>query len=188
MFEIAIVVLLVIIAYNTKNGFERISKRIEKIESDIDSRQSLRFIKPLDINDIATVEAILDVQQKSYRVESDLIGFEIPRLNDDIESIQDSGEQFYGYYAGSDLVGIISFMKEESFIDIHRLAISPLYFKQGIATELYNHISTVFNGIKQVVATGKKNEPAIHFYIKNGFEVKEEIEIEDGLYIVKLEK
>ncbi len=188
MFEVIIVVLLVIIVYNTKNEFKKMNNKIHQIETSIEKSNHVEQIKPLDLNDVTIVNSIIDLQVQSYGIESKLIGFKIPRLEDDIESIQDSGEQFYGYYDDGQLVGIISYQIEEDIVDIHRLAVYPNYFGKGIATALYTHINSIFKENKQIVATGKKNEPALAFYKKNGFEVIEEIQIEEGLMIVKLEK
>jgi ribosomal protein S18 acetylase RimI-like enzyme len=148
------------------------------------------MIKKLDLKDIETAEKILDLQIASYRIEAELIGFyEIPPLKDTIESLRACEEIFYGYYSNDALAGIISFKVIDSCLDIHRVAVHPLFFRRGVANKLINFVENLDYEInKIVVSTGKENLPAVKLYIRNGYKKKEDIEISKGIYIMCFEK
>lgn len=76
--------------------------------------------------------SILQVQIPAYKVEADYLNSTaIPRLYDTVNDIQNCVETFYGYFSENKLVGFISFVQEEKLIDIHRLVVSPDFFKRN---------------------------------------------------------
>lgn len=148
------------------------------------------MIKKLNVKDIETARRIIELQRASYKIEAQLIGFyDIPPLKETIDSLQACDEIFYGYYINDFLAGIISFKIVEDVLDVHRLAVHPDFFRKGIASKLINFIEGLNSGInKIIVSTGKKNLPAIKLYIKNGYRRKNDIEVENGIYITEFEK
>ncbi|MEG0774303.1 GNAT family N-acetyltransferase [Clostridium sp.] len=148
------------------------------------------MIKKLNLKDSDTVKSVLTVQMASYKVEADIIGFyEIPPLNDTINSLKECDEIFYGYYIKDILAGIISYKVIGNILDIHRVAVHPDFFRLGIAGNLINFIERLEPNInKIVVCTGKKNQPAIKLYFKNGYEVIGDMEINPGIYLTEFEK
>jgi len=148
------------------------------------------MIEKLNLKDIETTKSILELQIASYKIEADMIGFyEIPPLKDTIVSLKECEEIFYGYYRNNVLIGIISFKIIESVLDIHRVAIHPLYFRMGIAGKLINFIEGLESHIKKViVCTGKDNLPAVNLYLKNGYKKKNDFEISKGIFMTKFEK
>ncbi len=148
------------------------------------------MIKKLDLKNPEIARCILELQIASYSIEADIIGFnDIPPLKDTAESINTCDEIFYGYYINDVLAGIISYKIIEKVIDIHRVAIHPLFFRMGIANNLINFIEGLENNInKVVVSTGKENLPAVNLYLKNGYKKEKDIEISKGMYITEFEK
>ncbi|SCG84373.1 UPF0157 protein [Proteiniborus sp. DW1] len=148
------------------------------------------MIRRLDLNDIVTAEAVLDLQKASYKVEAEILNFyEIPPLKDTIKSLQECDEIFYGYYINDVLAGIISYKVIEDILDIHRVAVHPRFFRMGIAGRLISFVEKIHRNInKLVVCTGAKNLPAVNLYLKNGYKKVKDIEISEGIYISEFEK
>lgn len=148
------------------------------------------MIKKLNLKDIKTAKHVLRLQRVSYKIEAQLIDFyEIPPLNETIDSLQVCDEIFYGYYINDVLTGIISFKIINNVLDIHRVAIHPTFFRMGIANKLINFIEGLKSNINKIVlCTGKDNLPAIDLYLKNSYKKTNDIEIKNGIYMTKFEK
>ncbi|QFG00191.1 GNAT family N-acetyltransferase [Psychrobacillus glaciei] len=129
------------------------------------------MIEKVDISNLIVAKKVLNIQMRSYSVEAKIIDFyEIPPLKDTIDTLQQSGETFFGYYINRELCGVISIKIEKGIIDIHRLMVHPEHFKKGIASKLLDFIEkNKGDCVTIIVATGTKNEPAVTFYLKNGF-------------------
>ncbi|MEH7225287.1 GNAT family N-acetyltransferase [Bacillus sp. JJ1566] len=135
---------------------------------------------------------VLNIQTASYKFEAELIGTsDIPPLKDTVDSLQQSGEIFYGYCIGEEVCGVIAFKVEGNEIDIYRLFVHPNHFRKGIAQMLLHYIESKYGANTIKVATGTKNIPAIHFYQKNGFEKVKEVLVDQQLsitYFIKKKK
>ncbi|WP_328589048.1 GNAT family N-acetyltransferase [Sutcliffiella halmapala] len=131
------------------------------------------LIKQLDITNSAIAKKILKLQTASYLVEAQIIDFyEIPPLKDTVQSLQECGETFLGYYLNGEICGAISYKVEKEIVDIHRLMVHPEHFKKGIAETLLKTMENNQNSIDTIiVSTGSKNVPAKKFYQKHGFQV-----------------
>ena len=91
------------------------------------------MIKKFDITDIESTKEVLNIQMLSYKIEAEIIHYyDIPPLKDTIQSLQQCGEVFFGYYLNKELCGVISIKTEDRIIDIHRLMVHPKYFRKGI--------------------------------------------------------
>lgn len=146
-------------------------------------------IQAITITNSSVASDILALQTASYRVEADIIGYyDIPPLHDTLDSLQTCGETFYGYYIKGELCGAISIKKEKSEVDIHRLVVSPNHLKKGIAQALFNYIEALPDVKTVIVSTASKNNPAITFYIKNGFRKLAETKITDQLFLTSFKK
>lgn len=156
--------------------------KIERIELDL--------IRKIDITDVNLAKEVLNIQIPAYQVEAELIGFDkLPPLKDTIETLQQSGEKFYGYYIKEELSGVLSLKIENGVMDIHRLFVHPKHFRKGISQTLIDFVQSSEAGYNMItVATGTKNVPAVHFYHKNGFNKLKEIIVEEGLSISLFEK
>lgn len=148
------------------------------------------MIKQLDVKDIKTAEKIVELQRRSYALEAELIGFyDIPPLKDTVEALNKCDENFYGYYEGDILAGLISYKRENGLLDIYRVAVHPGHFRKGIAAKLVGHIAGLNKGVnKIVVSTGLKNQPAVNLYLKLGFRKVREFEVAEGVYIACFER
>ena len=131
----------------------------------------INLIKKIDITNPIVAEKVLNIQIRSYSVEAKIISFyEIPPLKDTIETLKKTEETFFGYYLNGELCGVISIKIEKGIIDIHRLMVHPEHFNKGIASSLLSFIEENIEDCETIiVATGTKNEPAVTFYLKNGF-------------------
>ncbi|MGG3891493.1 GNAT family N-acetyltransferase [Metabacillus fastidiosus] len=144
------------------------------------------MIRKIDLHN--EIYPLLELQKKSYAVEAQLINFpNLPPLKDNVLTLQNSGETFIGYFLNDELAGVLSYESNQNILDICRLFVDPVHFRKGIAGALLNYIVKTAPFEKAVVATGSANIPAIHLYKKLGFIIKEQMFIENGLSIVKLE-
>lgn len=141
------------------------------------------MIVNIDITNMKVAEAILKLQLESYRIEAELIDFyEIPPLLDTIDTLRNCGETFLGYVSDGEIVGAISFKKNDTLLDIHRLMVDPNHFKKGIARKLLNYVECFDHQITEMtVSTGTKNIPAINLYNHFGFQKVNELIVADHL-------
>lgn len=147
------------------------------------------MIKIIDISVKDNAMDVLNIQIPSYMVEAEIIGTnEIPPLKDTVETLQECGEVFFGYYVDEDLCGAISLKIENNVLDIHRLIVHPTHFRKRIAQKLLNFVTNNYEVKKIKVATGSKNTPAVSFYIKNGFENIKEVKVNENLSLTFFEK
>ncbi|WP_282939835.1 GNAT family N-acetyltransferase [Paenibacillus sp. RC67] len=138
------------------------------------------MIQPIDIEDNQQVLELLMLQQLSYRVEAERIGFdEIPPLFDSPKTIRESGEQFFGYYdEQQQLAGAVAVKQSSKELIICRLMVHPSFFRRGIATQLLHYTEQfAMPGMMIKVSTGTKNDPAVLLYTKHGYEAGQVLEI-----------
>jgi ribosomal protein S18 acetylase RimI-like enzyme len=149
------------------------------------------MIRAIDLSDPAEAQQLLELQQVSYRVEAELIGFDgIPGLHDTAASIQNCGETFLGWFEADRLAGAVSYKAESGIVDIHRLVVDPAHFRKGIGESLIRHVLRIFeeSADKFLVATGTANEPAKRLYRKLGFAAIRDFEAEPGIWITEFER
>lgn len=146
-------------------------------------------IVKVNITGRKAAEEVLNLQITAYKIEAEIIGYpDIPPLRETIDKLQESRETFFGFYENDELCGVISFKREEDVIDIHRLFVHPGHFRKGIAQRLLNFIQKQDGITALKVSTGSKNEPAITFYSRNGFEKVKKVVINKELSITFFEK
>jgi ribosomal protein S18 acetylase RimI-like enzyme len=147
------------------------------------------LIKIIDIRYTRNAEDILNIQRPSYEVEAEIIGtYEIPPLKDTVHTLQQCEETFFGYYEKDELCGAIAIKVDDDVLDIHRLIVHPNHFRKGIAQLLLNFIESKFEVEIVIVATASKNNPAISFYTKNGFQNIKEVTVNEHLSLSFFEK
>lgn len=147
------------------------------------------MIRQIDISEEEVAKIVLPMQMEAYKVEADIIDYaDLPPLKDTIESLQACGEAFFGYFEEQALCGVISLKFEHGILDIHRLMVHPMHFRKGISQQLMNYVLQTFNVRCVKVSTGSRNIPAICFYVKNGFYIVDEIDINDELSLTLFEK
>ncbi|MCS7461383.1 GNAT family N-acetyltransferase [Paenibacillus doosanensis] len=137
------------------------------------------MIRSIDLSNDQLVLELLMLQQLSYRVEAERIGFdEIPPLWDSPKTIRESGEQFFGYFIEEQLAGAVSVKQSAKELIICRMMVHPSFFRRGIAGELLRFAEgCAVPGLPIKVSTGTKNDPAIRLYRKYGYESCQIIEI-----------
>lgn len=147
------------------------------------------IIEELRLDNPEHLQQILSLQQKAYRVEAELIGCsDLPPLKDTKLSLQTCGETFYGVIDQDKLVGFISYKYKDSIVGIHRLAVNPDYFRQGIASRLLQFVLAFPEVYGWVVQTGKANTPAVRCYLKHGFCLQSEETTHEGIEIARFIK
>ncbi|MBU9673142.1 GNAT family N-acetyltransferase [Planococcus sp. CP5-4] len=139
------------------------------------------MITIIDPTDEKVARDIQSIQRPAYRIEAELMGFhDIPHISETIDEIQQSEETFLGYQDGY-LKGFISYKKEDDIIDIYRLVVDPLQFRQGIARSLVDHLLKQKNAAEFIVSTGTANVPARKLYESFGFREEETFEVAPGV-------
>jgi ribosomal protein S18 acetylase RimI-like enzyme len=128
-------------------------------------------IRPLDLRDVPTLEALVALQRASYRVEADILGARtLPALTEPPRRLRASGESFLGALEGGRLVGAVSWKRAGGVVDIHRLVVHPDCFRRGIAGALLDALAErEADAERAIVATGAANAPARRLYERHGF-------------------
>jgi ribosomal protein S18 acetylase RimI-like enzyme len=147
-------------------------------------------LRPLDLGDPQTLADIVRVQRASYRVEADLIGFEgLPPLRETPQELAGTGESFLGAFEDGRLLGAVSYKRDATLVDIHRLVVDPAAFRRGIATRLLDALDeTAADAASITVATGEKNAPAVALYERRGFHAVGTTTVAPGIRIVRFER
>lgn len=142
-------------------------------------------------------QQIYQVFQSSYKIEADLIGVEnFPPLSRTAEHIQASTTEFYGFIVEGELAGVIEISLNEgsaeniakTTLEIDSLTVSPLYFKQGIASRLIEFVLQNKAFEYAIVETAAVNQPAIKLYEKHGFKVFKQFTPAHGIEKVALQR
>ena len=147
------------------------------------------MIQELNHRDESMAKAIQKIQRPAYLVEAEMMGFQgIPQLNESILEIRNSGEIFQGYLENAQLLGFVSYTKENNTIDIHRLVVDPGHFRKGIGRKLLAFLTGNFKGLDFIVSTGKANYPAKKLYESFDFIETEDFEVAPGIFCTAFEK
>ncbi|WP_240422092.1 GNAT family N-acetyltransferase [Paenibacillus periandrae] len=141
------------------------------------------MIREIDLTDNKQALELLMLQQLSYRIEAQLIGFkEIPPLWDSPQSLQDCGETFLGYYEEKRLTGAISMKQAAKELAICRMMVHPQHFRRGIASSLLEFVEQfAVPGLPIKVSTGTNNKPAFSLYQKHGYVPTQVLEVSPGI-------
>lgn len=146
------------------------------------------MIKKIDLTNLSQAQEVFKLQQIAYSVEASYLGTrEIPPLQEDLETLRASQECFIGYYIEESLVGVISYQSQKQVLDIHRLFVDPAFFGQGIAEKLLKELEKEKHQ-QVIVTTGTKNQPAINFYLKQGFKQMKVFEVAKNLSLTMFQK
>jgi ribosomal protein S18 acetylase RimI-like enzyme len=147
-------------------------------------------VEPLDLADDATLAAVVALQRAGYAVEAELIGApSLPPLTETPEQLRASGETFLGATDGGTLLGAVSYKRDGTTVDIHRLVVDPGAFRRGIATALLDALERrEADATHWTVGTGAANLPARSLYERRGFAVAEERIVPGGVTWVRLDR
>lgn len=111
-----------------------------------------------------------------------------PPLERSVESIRNSDNAFWCFLAGGQPVGVVEVDDQVKYLDICSLAVSPEFFRQGVATALMSHVLSLATNKDVVVQTARLNVPAISLYRGFNFTETETWEGRDGILLVSLIK
>jgi len=147
-------------------------------------------VRPLDLDDRATLDELIALQRASYRVEADLLGVDtLPALTETGWQLRAGGEAFLGAYDGERLVGAVSWRREGGLLDIHRLVVHPDAFRRGIASRLLDALEAgQADATRTIVATGATNAPARRLYERRGFRPYDQRVTPGGVPVVTYER
>lgn len=130
---------------------------------------------------------ICSVFQASYKVEAELLNVtDFPPLNRKLGDFQNTNTEFYGFFKGEIIAGVIEVSHQKSLTDIESLVVHPEYFRQGIGKQLVKFVLSAFHSGLFTVETGTKNEPAIKLYKQLGFQELEKWDTESGIRKIRL--
>lgn len=148
------------------------------------------MIQLLQTNSLKTAQTMLDIQQRSYKVEANLIGFQnLPPLFQTAKNIQKDHASYLAYFIQDSIVGFLSYETSNDQLEIHKMVVDPSFFRQGIASKLLDQLILENKETKTIiVSTGAKNTPAIDLYKKKGFILTHTTTIEDTLEIAHLKR
>tara|TARA_Y100000588_G_C13789536_1_gene726059 strand:- start:102 stop:581 length:480 start_codon:yes stop_codon:yes gene_type:complete len=155
------------------------------------------MIQQLNNVAVEVSQQIYQVFQSSYKIEAELIGVEnFPPLSRSVEQIRQSTNEFYGVIIEGELAGVIEVSLKESSaqdiskttLEIESLTVSPLFFKQGIASSLIEFVLQNKAFEYAIVETAVVNQPAIRLYDKHGFRVFKQFTPEHGIEKVALKQ
>ncbi|MFG2619667.1 GNAT family N-acetyltransferase [Streptomyces sp. NPDC048507] len=133
------------------------------------------LVRPLDLTDDRTAEAVHRIGRAAYAVEAGLIGFDgIPALAESLAQLRARPLCWLGAVdAGGAVAGFLAW--EEAApgdpVRLDRLCVDPGRFRRGVASLLLRHALTgPFAGRVVEVTTGAANAPAVTLYSRLGFE------------------
>lgn len=148
------------------------------------------MLVPLDLKNDHILTRVMEIQKKAYLVEAEYIkNMNLPPLHETSEQVRSSDEIWVGHMIREQLAGLISYKIYDGHIcDIHRLAVDPQFFRNGIATALLSYVLSLPQIDQWEVSTAKSNKPAIHLYRKYGFQIVRESGAKEGIDLVHLQK
>ncbi|WP_369199094.1 GNAT family N-acetyltransferase [Streptomyces djakartensis] len=155
-----------------------------------DSHRPLAGPVRLDLTDPDTLRQLWDLQQASYAVEAQLIGFDgLPPLHESLEQLRACDESFLGVRDESKLVGAVGWTRlPNGALDICRLVVHPVAHRRGVATALLDALDSIEPSELTIVSTGTANLPALALYRRRGFAPVGERQIAPGVTITELER
>lgn len=133
-------------------------------------------------------EAIHSVWQVSYPVEAKILqADDFPPLKRTVQQFEESLTDFYGFYEGDSLAGIIEILVETNSVHLQSLVVRPEFFRRGIGRKLVHFAFQKHPSKRYTVETGAANLPACRLYESSGFKEIKEWETEYGIRKVRFE-
>lgn len=146
------------------------------------------MIEKLHNTELEVAKNIRSIFQKSYKIEAKLLNaIDFPPLKRPLEDYLKTNTAFFGYSKNGELSGVIEIIENNSYIHIRSLVVSPLFFRQGIASQLMEFTLKTYDTNLFVVETGLANEPASKLYRKFGFTEVKIWDTDHGIRKIKFE-
>ena len=146
-------------------------------------------VSRLDHTDPAQAERICRVLLASYAVEAALVGVEdFAPLRRGSREIRAATSTFYGGVTEGRLVAVAEIEETgEGTANIAGFVVHPDVFRQGIGSQLLQHVLTTVEATRFSVSTAAVNGPAIALYEKHGFRLRDRWSTPDGIDMITLE-
>ena len=140
------------------------------------------MIQVLNHKDKQVAQAIRSIFQDSYPIEAKLLSaIDFPPLKRTLLEFLDSKNEFYGFYKGKNLAGVVEVKTETNNTHIQSLVVHPAYFRKGIGSALVQFVLDNYNTNTFTVETGLANEPAKDLYYGFHFRKVKEYNTEQGI-------
>ena len=147
------------------------------------------MIRMIEIEEIHWARKVQALQKAAYGEERKWIDLEVPLVRESLEELQASPELFLGFWFGTVLAGFISYVRQNTRLEICRVAVAPSFFRKGVAEALLRTLERVETGIGTTAVTvAEKNLPALRLYEKTGFAPERRFETKEGLSMIEMVK
>ena len=146
------------------------------------------MIKEIDNTIDENAHQIWCIFQSSYAIEAKMLkAINFPPLNRTVSQFLQSETNFYAFYEGEIICGIIEIDHNNTLTHIQSLVVDPEYFRRGIARNLVSYIISIYNSKMITVETGLKNLPAIKLYKSFNFREKNQWDTDHGVRKISFE-
>ncbi len=146
-------------------------------------------IQLLDHTQTSVAQKIRAIFQVSYVVEANLLqAINFPPLQRKLSSFIKCENDFYGFYMGNEIAGVIELRKIPDATHVQSLVVDPFFFRKGIALKLMLFVLENYKTPTFKVETGVDNIPAIQLYKKLGFIQTLKWNTNHGIQKVRFEK
>lgn len=143
----------------------------------------------LDHRDPRVAEALVALQQVSYRVEAELIGNDsIPPLQESADAVAALDLTFLAIEVEGELVGALGYTVADGVLDIDRLVVHPNRIRGGLGGRLVDAVLARVPHERAVVSTGQGNHPARRLYERAGFVHCADVGITPTLLVSRYER
>lgn len=146
----------------------------------------------LNLEDPATRQAVLALQQAAYPHEARLLGRQtLPPMTETQEQLAASGETVMGLYRQDRLAALAGWTLEDRVLELCRVAVHPDFFRRGCASRLLDAAEAAARAACAVgmsVSTGGENLPAVALYRSHGFVLTDRFLVDGDLAMVRLYK
>lgn len=142
-------------------------------------------MRKICLTDDAQVEQLWYLQQLSYRIEAQWNGFQvIPPLMDTVITLRNCGEIFYADFEEGEMIGAVSYKKDQETVTVCRMMVHPEHFLKGVAGRLLQLVEEAEPDIAMFkVVTESKNLPAVKLYTKYGYKAMDRKEAALGIML-----
>jgi ribosomal protein S18 acetylase RimI-like enzyme len=146
-------------------------------------------IRKLNFASLLKLQEILDLQQKSYAIEANILGIQfLPPQQESLRDLQNTREEIFAMLDCNQYVGALFLENLADGKSINKLFVDPNYFRKGIGSKLVDYVIKLYPTQKFRVSTGENNKPALRLYDEFDFVLTDTKDLGEGLKLVTLER
>jgi ribosomal protein S18 acetylase RimI-like enzyme len=146
-------------------------------------------IRKLNFASLQKLQEVLDLQQKAYAVEANVLGVQfLPPQQESLRDLQNTHEEIFAMLDCNQYVGALFLEKMDDGLSINKLFVDPNYFRKGIGSKLVEYVVKLYPTQKFRVSTGEANKPALRLYDEFDFSLIDTKDLGEGLKLVTLER